>query len=147
MKYPKITELVPANESFDESAVNEGVWLSEPHLSAIEKKTEEISAALTVSNTALETANASLATATEELNTLKATAKASETTISTQATRIAELEAQVAALGKNPSGTGSVVITKKDDTQESTVKPSYASESNPANEWLDKQMSRRKKTA
>jgi ATP-dependent Clp protease, protease subunit len=128
-------------ESF--AVVEGGFLLEEDQLNNIEAALN----ASDISATALATANDSLATATEEIMGLKASATTSEKTISTQATRIAELEAEVIALGKKPSGNGSTLNITKDVIPDATVKPSYASETNPANEWIDKQLSHRKKTA
>ena len=36
MEYPRITALVPNGEHFDSTAVNEGIWLTTGHFSAIE---------------------------------------------------------------------------------------------------------------
>ena len=35
MKFPKISSLVPNGEPFEETAVNEGTWMSETHLNGI----------------------------------------------------------------------------------------------------------------
>jgi hypothetical protein len=69
------------------------------------------------------------------------------TTIQTQSARITELEAQVAALGKAPSGSGSTLVIEKDETVEEKPAPSYASDNNPANAWVDRQLRNKKVSA
>lgn len=145
MPYTRITSLVPEGEHFDESAVGEGVWLSTGHLNSIESTLEQ-------STVALETAEANLTANIEqgtvivqERNEAQAALQTANATIATQTTRIAELEAQVAQLGKAPSGSGSTLVVEKDETVEEKPVASYASDNNPANAWVDKQL--RKKTA
>lgn len=58
-------------------------------------------------------------------------------------TRIEELEAQVAELGKQPSGKGTTLKVEKDETVNEKPVPSYLSEDNPANQFADKQLKKR----
>jgi hypothetical protein len=145
MKFPKISALVPQGEHFDESAVNEGVWMSESHLSSIESALVTAETATAETATQLETANASIVTLTEEVSAEKINLSTAQTTISTQAARIAALEAEVVALGQKPSGKGTNLPKEKDDSAEEVEKPSYASDSNPANAWIDKQLALKQK--
>ena len=122
-----------------------GFLLEEEHLNNIET-------ALAVNGTLLETANASIVTLTEELSTEKANVttitslkETAEQKVTEQAARIVALEAEVVALGQKPSGKGTNLSKEKDESPEEGDKPSYASETNPANEWLDKQMALRQK--
>lgn len=123
MSYPKIKSLAPAGEHFDESAiVNEGGFLSVAHLGTIENHLVDNAAAYATLEQQFNEATASattLQTTIDGLNTqisgLNDTAIASATTINTQANRITELEAQVVALGGQSSGSGTVLVTKKDE--------------------------------
>jgi chromosome segregation ATPase len=166
MKFPKISAAVPQGEHFDESAVNEGVWLSENHLNSIEN-------ALSVSEknaaevaTSLETANASINTLTEQLatekeNVTKVTTEkeASDKKITDLATehataleakdaKIAKLEAEIVVLGKKPSGTGSAVVTTEDENAEDpkTGKTGLLDPEHPLNQYASAKVARAKKS-
>lgn len=128
MKYPKVKDLVPAGEHFDESAiVNEGGFLSVAHLDAIENQLTESGTAYATLQTQLDEANANgttLQTTIEGLNTeisgLKTAATASANTINTQQARITALEAENAELGGQSSGTGTALVVKKDEVVKET---------------------------
>jgi ClpP class serine protease len=122
------------------AVTDEGFAMSEEHLNNI-----EAAIALHESNVdELAAANGTV----EQLNTtisemhIEATANAAK--INTQSARITELEAQVAALGKAPSGSGSTLVVEKDETVEEKPAPSYASDNNPANAWVDRQLRNKK---
>ena len=57
MEYTNIVSLVPEGEHFDASAINEGVWISQAHLDAIETKLGENATAFSGFNEKIETAN------------------------------------------------------------------------------------------
>lgn len=133
MAFKKIISAAKA-ESF--AVVEGGFLLEENHLNNIETALDAADA----SRAALVTANASLSTVTEELNSLKTTNETANSTISTQAAKIVELEAKVAALGKKPSGKGTVLTTEKDESAEGDQMPVYLDDASPENEWFDKQV-------
>jgi protease-4 len=136
------TKTISAAKADAFAVIEGGFLLEETHLNNIE-------AALTnaeVNAAALDVANGNVQTLTGENTSLKAAAIEDAKINGSQAIRITELQNQVTVLGKAPSGTGSTVVTKKDEGAEQVVTPSYASDNNPANEWADKQLSRRKKT-
>ena len=166
MKYPNIALLVPTREHFDESAIiNEGGYLTTGHLANIEKWfTDSTAAAITV-NESLSAKDAELVTANENLvaananlteaktaadalnstiTSLQSEASTSKTTIDTHVARIAALESEVAVLGAKPSGTGSSVKSLGDEHSETTPVPSYASDDNAGNAWIDKRLKKAK---
>jgi chromosome segregation ATPase len=139
MKFPKLTALAPAGESFDETALNEGIWVTGSHLESVEKALAGNDTALQAVNASLETATAQLTESNAKITGLEESAATSATTITTQAARIKELEAENAELGKKPSGKGTTLTTKKDAADEPAEVPSYLDANNPANAWFDKQ--------
>lgn len=165
MKFPKIAALVPQGEHFDESAVNEGVWVSQNHLQGIETglTVSEKSAADAVAS--LETANGTIATLTEQLTasaknveTITAEKVNAETRIEEMKgeaelakkiadARITELQAEVVALGKNPSGTGTTIVTKKDEkpAEAKTGKLSLLDPEHPVNQYAAAQIAAKNK--
>ncbi len=129
MKYPKLNSLVPAGEHFDESAINEGVYLTTGHVNSIEETLAGHVAALNAVNVQLTEANNSITTLNEAATT-------SATTIKTQAERIVELEGQVEKLGKDASGTGTTLkaVDETEQPEETTgALPRYDSPNHPAN--------------
>lgn len=154
MKYPKVNELVPAGEHFDESGiVNEGGFLSVQHLDAIEKKLTDETAAF--QNLQLE--KDGLATKVTEHETTIATmttaADTAAASILTKDEKIAELNATIAAqateliaLGKKPSGqAGSTVVVKaaaevvEEKELTSNGPHKFDSDEHPANRFADNQ--------
>lgn len=108
MEFNNIKALVPVNEDFDASAVNEGVWLSEAHLAAIETSLEnnttlvgELRNTITEHATAVQTANDALATANE--------------TITAHESTIQSLNEQIATLKQAPAGEGKNTSKEKDE--------------------------------
>ena len=102
MKHTNIAAILKWAEVPENS---EGLFLQPEELATVDNVLGELQGiavgALTQA-TALETANAAIAT-------LETAATENGTTISTQAGRIIELEAEVARLGKNASGTGTTL--------------------------------------
>jgi chromosome segregation ATPase len=144
MPYTRIISLVPDGEHFDASAIGEGVWLSTGHLNSIENSLEQNGAAFETSEATIKTLNEEMAIANTALETAVSELGEKNTTIQTQSARITELEAQVAALGKAPSGSGSTLVVDKDETVDKAAVPSYLDESNPANQYADKRISKKK---
>lgn len=134
MKYSKILALVPLGEHFDESAVNEGVWLTVGHLNIIE-----------VALNSNEGTAAEIETMTGKIDALEGAAVYSSATVNTQAARIVELEAEVAVLSGKPSGNGSVLVTTKDELAgDKTPVPSYLDDNDPINQFADSKMRKKK---
>lgn len=165
MKFPKISAVVPQGEHFDESAVNEGVWLSENHLNAVENALSVAETATAAAASSLETANTSVRNLTEELaaeksNSAKLTAekeaaekKAADletehaTAIGTKDAKIVTLQAEVAKLGKTPSGTGSTLpVTKDEHPEETSGKPGLLDPNHPVNLAVAAKLARTKKS-
>jgi chromosome segregation ATPase len=144
MPYTRIISLVPDGEHFDASAIGEGVWLSTGHLNSIESSLEQNGAAFETSEATIKTLNEEMAIANTSLETAVSELGEKNTTIQTQSARITELEAQVAALGKAPSGSGSTLVVEKDETVDKAPVPSYLDENNPANQYADKRISKKK---
>lgn len=161
MKFQKISAAVPQGEHFDESAVNEGVWMSETHLTSIENAltvaetaTAQVTASLETANASIENLNTELATEKENVTKLTGEKEAAEQKVTDQAAEhataiaakdaeIATLQAEVARLGKNPSGTGSTVVTQEDekpDEANATGRPSLLDPSHPLNQYASTQL-------
>lgn len=138
MKYPFINSLVPEGEHFDETAVGEGIWLSATHLNAMEQNL--------ANSAALNNANAETITALQtDIQAKDDIIVGHEVTIVANNTRIAELEAENAKMGSQPSGNGSTLVVAQDESAEKKPAPAYLSDNDPANQWFDRQMKHRKK--
>lgn len=125
--------LAAANaESF--AVVEGGFLLTEEHLTAVENHIASLSAD-NKTNAELVNANND---ATAKIATLEAAAQ-------TSAARIAELEAEVASLGKQSSGEGTALDIEKDKSAESKPVPSYADPNSPINQLADKRLRRQNK--
>lgn len=135
------TKTITAAKATSFEVVEGGFLLEEAHLNNLETALTDAE----VNAAALETANGNLQSLTAENATLKNDAATAKTAADAQGAKIVALEAQVATLGAKPSGTGSTLKTEKDDATEKPAVASYASDSNPANEWIDRQLSHRKK--
>lgn len=144
MSYPKILAAVPTGEHFDESAVNEGVWLSATHLSSVEAALTEAETVTTAAENTLTLKEEELATATASLATAETDKSALQTSLAEKEATIATLQAEVVALGKQPSGTGSSLGKSKDEGSEAVPVPSYLSDENPINQWADKHLPKKK---
>lgn len=93
MEYTHIISLVPEGEHFDATAVNEGVWLTEGHMAAIEEK---LNGNVNAVRLAQEAANASaqeIQSLTDQLNASKQTVAERDATIAAQAAEIEKLKA------------------------------------------------------
>jgi chromosome segregation ATPase len=91
-----IAALAPKEETFSAEVVNEGVWMTEAHLVAVNDQLVNNQTALTQAKTDLDAANAAKKVAEDALT-------AANTTISANATEIAALKAEVAKLKKEPA--------------------------------------------
>ncbi len=137
MKYPKLNSVVPAGEHFDESAINEGVYLTTGHVNNIESALvagAQASADLQTANTTIDGLNTTV-------SGLQKTDGEKDTTINTQKQKITELEAAVQKLGGEPSGPGTVVKpAAKEEVVKETVDeglPKFDSADHPANAFAD----------
>jgi len=101
MKYPNVSALVPEGEHFDESAVNEGVWLTAAHLNHIEQSLGANNSAVAQLETQLQAANNTAAQLHEQLN-----ARPTQESLDAANATIATLQEQVKTLGKQSSGKG-----------------------------------------
>lgn len=140
MKFPKLTALAPAGENFDETALNEGIWVTGSHLESVEAALAGSDIALQEVQTNLEAATAQVTESATKVTALEESAGSAATTIATQTARIAELEAENTVLGKKASGNGTPLGTRKDDSAEPAEVPSYLDDSSPENAWFDKQV-------
>lgn len=132
-----ILALVPKGEHFDQAlaTVNEGIYLTEGHLQNIED-------ALTAS----ESVNDMVTDRDGQITRLQGEINDLEDASATKDARIAELEQEVATLGKEPSGTGSSAgAPAADDSPEATKKPSYLADETPINQWVDKELKYRER--
>lgn len=131
------------------AVTDEGFALDEAHLNNIETeltRLDLVETALTAANSTLAATQAQLDTAKADLAAASATALVNATRVTGLEAQVAGLEAQVAELGKESSGTGSVLTKDKDETAEAPKMPAYLSDDAPENAWADKHM-RGKKTA
>lgn len=94
MEYNNIISLVPQGEHFDASAINEGVWVSQAHLDAIENTLAGNAASIATGKEEFDALNGS----TAQLKTdLEASAKTIDALNSTIADKDAEIERLKAA--------------------------------------------------
>lgn len=96
------------------AVTDDGFVLDEAHLNNIETELTR----LELAETALTAANTTLGVTNTELDNSKISLVNANATVLTQSTRITELEAQVAELGKQSSGSGTVLTKEKDDSAE-----------------------------
>jgi len=144
MKYPQLNALVPTGEHFDESAINEGVYLSVGHVNSIEETLAGHITSMDAVNVKLDEANTSISTLNTTVSSLEEAATTSATVIKTQSEKIVELEATVAKLSGLPSGKGSVVAASAgtevvEEKVNENGKPSFDSADHPANRFADSQ--------
>lgn len=134
MDYPRISALVPQGEHFDSTAVNEGIWLTTGHFSAIEN--------------ALEANHGSLATLTTERDNLQQQLTQAQQDAQSAATtaindlqerdqKITNLQAEIANLKKGPAADFQTTTREEDPTPNATGIPSYADDNNPSNRLAD----------
>lgn len=132
--------LVAANAT--EFAVTDlGFTLSEESLNNIEASLATIETA-SISASELITANATIAVRDATIATLIADNAIARETSTATADQIKGLQDQITALGKTPSGKGTVITVKEDIVTEQASVPSYLDDSNPANQFADKRIKR-----
>lgn len=136
-KYPQIESLVPEKEHFDESAINEGVYLTVGHIDNIE---QTLANATTATEAIQESLDAEVEKTTEltaTINSLNQAATATTQAIAAKDAAIIVLEAKVAELGGKSSGKGTALTIKEDEQENSSKQPSYLDDNNPINSWID----------
>lgn len=125
MKYPQIAALVPEGEHFDESAlINEGGFITLEHLNSINNALA-----------AQETIAADLQEAIQRESDLTQVLENARNTIASMQIEIDQLKAA-------PSGTGTSLNSTADDQPPAPL-PSYLSDVNPINSWVDKKLNRK----
>ena len=143
MKYPQLNSLVPAGEHFDESAVNEGVFLSVAHIDAIEQNLAGHEGVLQAVQTQLDTAKETNTTHEATIVTHEATISTLTTENKNQSDKILELQGIVAKLNKKPSGQGSslqvaaAAEVKEEEKLSENGKARFDSADHPANKFAD----------
>ncbi len=126
---------MPPGETFDEKAVNEGIWMTATHLDAIEASLQ--------SRSSLESSNQTL---TESIGTLTREIADMKEKNDRKKEKIKELEGRIEELNSKPSGTGTPLETREDPKIKEKNEPSYSNSESPINKWADSKL-RRKKTA
>jgi len=125
------------------AVTDDGFTLTEANLNNVEAELTRLGAV----EATVATLNTTVTNLNGEVAALTTAATAASEKATADAATIANLQAQVVALGKGASGKGSVVTTKKDETAgEGGNEPSYAKADHPANEWADKQAAKKSKT-
>lgn len=141
MKYNRINDLVPEGEHFDESAVNEGVWISSAHLGNIESALENASTAQEAVQSRLDETGQTVSDLSEQLDT-------ANQTIADRDATIASMQQQLSAIGGQPSGNGTHVAaaaaaeTAASGTEEKPGIYSLDDPRHPANKTADRFMKR-----
>lgn len=97
MEYTNIIAAVPQGESFDPTAVNEGVWVSQAHLNNIETVMANGAAANATLKTQFDSAVLRAEQAETNVDTSAATIEALNATIAEKDAEIATLKAAAAA--------------------------------------------------
>jgi len=131
MKYPKVSALVPEAEHFDESAVNEGVWLTAAHLNNIEQALTAPAQEVADLQQQLQAANDANAQLQEQMN-----ARPTQESLDAANATIATLQEQVKTLGGQSSGNGThvaPVVEEKHDGGGESGKLSITDEDHPLN--------------
>ncbi len=83
-------------------------------------------------------------TLTEEISTLTNERNAAQDELTVNSTRIAELQDQVAALGGESSGKGTVISIKEDEQNaDDRGTPSWMDDNNPSNQFADKRLKKK----
>ena len=93
MEYTNIISLVPQGEHFDPTAMNEGVWLTESHINAIESSLGTYTSAGTVAQETINDRDQQIQSLTDQLNASKQVVTERDATIATQAAEIERLKA------------------------------------------------------
>ena len=102
-----IAALAPKEETFSAEVVNEGVWMTEAHLTAVETELSANASAIKKAGEDLIAANAAKTTAEEALT-------AANATITANAIEITALKAEVAKLKKDPAEKVTTTIKAED---------------------------------
>ncbi len=139
MKYPRLNELIPEGEHFDESAVNEGVWLTVTHLNNIEESLSQSTTAIEAVENNLAVANNNISELEKTVNDLQKSVNDANQTITKNNSTIAALQAKITELGGQSSGNGTTLLIQQDEA-ESSKEPSYLDDNNPINSWADKKL-------
>lgn len=129
MKYPNLNALVPEGEHFDESAINEGVYLTVAHINAIEQSLSP--EPLNQLQQQLDAANQKV---TDLQNQLQQAPAAD--TVANLNQQIQDLKNQISQLGRQSSGTGSAVAAAAAAETEiqKTGKPTLNDADHPLNQ-------------
>jgi len=136
MKYKHLAKALQWDETPDNS---EGLFLQPEEAASLDAV---IGAAETNPATITELTGQNEAL-TNQATERDATIASQSTTITAQSTTITSLEARIAVLDKKPSGNGSKLDVKEDlTTGEKT--PSYADDNNPANQYADSRLRKKK---
>lgn len=110
MEFKHIIELVPDGEHFDASAINEGVWISQGHLTNIESAFAQVDTLEAQANENIEKLNS-------RITEMEEAATADAATIQQKDARIAELEAEVASLKEQPAADLKDTSKQNDDLE------------------------------
>lgn len=135
MKFPQLNSLVPAGEHFDESAINEGVYLTVAHVTGIENSLAVNASVLAAMQTKVDEAAVTITTHDATIAGLNIQAATDKTTIDGLQARLDVLEAKA-------SGKGSVVTAPAATevvTERTDGKVSFDSAEHPANKFADSQ--------
>lgn len=109
MSFPKVTALVPKDEHFDSTALNEGIWLSAGHLNAIENALAAAAANDTTQASRITELTSQLATKQNDLT-------AAQSSLATANTTISGLQGEIVTLKGTPAGP--IVQTSKNGGDE-----------------------------
>ena len=140
MEYPFIQSVVPEGEHFDSSAVGEGVWMSVNHFNALEARGIRLHEDVATIQGALDSETLALQKANETIAELETRNAEAATSLNSHAAVIKDLQLQIAEHGKKSSGSGTTIAVTGDQSAEQTKVPSYASEKNESNAWIDKRL-------
>lgn len=122
MEYTNVSALVPQGEDFDATAVNEGVWLSQGHLDAIENNLAAHASVLAEQSIQAQQAVAAQQAAEASLATANQTIADRDAAIVSKDAEIAALKAGAAAKMKDTSkendDLGGNAVVESDTTKE-----------------------------
>jgi chromosome segregation ATPase len=128
MEYTQVTALVPEKEHFDATAVNEGVWVSQGHLGAIETRLQQDSTAIAAHATEVEGLGGQIISLNEQVTASATELANANETIAAKDTEIAALNAKITEL-ENKTEEPKQTTKVADETGKKNVKKESAMDS------------------
>jgi septal ring factor EnvC (AmiA/AmiB activator) len=130
MEYNRIQSLVPKDEHFDATAVNEGVWVSKAHLDAIENQLGQDQATIESHGPAVQGLTDQITTLTTERDSAKTELQTANDTVAARDSKITEMQSEIDGLKKGPGAQPEQTSREKDELG-ATENAAYSSDKDP----------------